>query len=154
MRTIISKILLLFLLVESIHLLSFKEFSIYKPNDIEITVLGYLQEEETISLKRGSKYQDLVKEIHAYTDTDLNVLDNNYPLYNNQTIIFEKIKNKININSASLNELCALPGIGEKTALKIIDYRNLISFKRIEDIKKVSGIGDKKYEVLKEYITI
>ena len=60
---------------------------------------------------------------------------------------------KININSADLSELTKIPGVGEKTAQKIIDYRTNNSFSSIEDIKNVPGIGDKKFEAMKDYLT-
>ncbi|WP_277218087.1 helix-hairpin-helix domain-containing protein [Peptoniphilus vaginalis] len=60
---------------------------------------------------------------------------------------------KININSADLNELTKIPGVGEKTAQKILDYRANNSFSSIEDIKNVPGIGDKKFESMKDYIS-
>ncbi|MDU5806125.1 MAG: ComEA family DNA-binding protein [Peptoniphilus harei] len=60
---------------------------------------------------------------------------------------------KININSADLSELTKIPGVGEKTAQKIIDYRTNNSFSSIEDIKNVPGIGDKKFEAMKDYIS-
>lgn len=60
---------------------------------------------------------------------------------------------KININSADLSELTKIPGVGEKTAQKIIDYRANNSFSSIEDIKNVPGIGDKKFESMKDYIS-
>lgn len=61
---------------------------------------------------------------------------------------------KVNLNTATLNELTTLNGIGEKKAEKIIQYREENgSFESIEDIKKVSGIGDKTFENLKESIT-
>ena len=48
-----------------------------------------------------------------------------------------------------------LSSIGEAKAEKIIEYRNLNgSFKTIEDIKNVSGIGDKLYDTIKAYITV
>lgn len=63
--------------------------------------------------------------------------------------------NKININKASISELKQITGIGESTANKIIDYRdNVGKFKKIEDIKEVKGIGDSKYESIKDKITI
>lgn len=61
---------------------------------------------------------------------------------------------KVNINKADKEELMTLDGIGEKTAEKIIQYREENRFKNIEDIKNVSGIGDKKYERIKNDITI
>ncbi len=61
---------------------------------------------------------------------------------------------KININTASLDELQSLNGIGEATAKKIIEYRQNSKFEKIEDILNVSGIGSSKYELIKEYICI
>lgn len=61
----------------------------------------------------------------------------------------------ININKATKEELMTLSSIGEAKAEKIIEYRNLNgSFKTIEDIKNVSGIGDKLYDTIKAYITV
>ena len=78
------------------------------------------------------------------------------------SIVNEKSKNiesrknsKININEATKEELDTLPGIGESTANKIINYRNEHGkFKTIEEIKEVSGIGDSKYEQIKDLIEV
>lgn len=62
---------------------------------------------------------------------------------------------KININTATQTELETLPGIGASTALKIINYRKENGkFKSIEDIKNVNGIGDSKYNKIKDMIKI
>ena len=62
---------------------------------------------------------------------------------------------KVNINTATQTELETLPGIGPSTALKIINYRNENgNFRSIEEIKNVVGIGNAKFEGIKEYITI
>ena len=72
---------------------------------------------------------------------------------NNVSIM--KNNSKININTANISELKQITGIGESTANKIIDYReNVGKFNKIEDIKEVKGIGDAKYESLKNKITI
>ncbi|MFP4368544.1 MAG: ComEA family DNA-binding protein [Candidatus Kapaibacterium sp.] len=60
----------------------------------------------------------------------------------------------INLNTASRVELMKLPGVGEITAMKIIEYRTENPFKKVEDIKNVKGIGDKKFQKMKEYITV
>lgn len=66
-----------------------------------------------------------------------------------------KPTSKININKATQTELEMIPGVGPSTALKIIEHREQNGkFKSIEDIKKVSGIGDAKYEKMKNYITV
>lgn len=62
---------------------------------------------------------------------------------------------KVNINLADAETLMTLDGIGEATAAKIIAYRDANgSFATIEEIKEVSGIGDKKYEAIKDSITV
>ena len=62
---------------------------------------------------------------------------------------------KVNINTATQEELDTLPGIGPSIASKIIDYREQNGkFNSIEEIKEVSGIGEAKYEKIKDSITI
>lgn len=64
-------------------------------------------------------------------------------------------KSTININTADKTALMSLPSIGEKTAQKIIDYReNNGKFQTKEELKNVTGIGDKKYSQLEEFITV
>ena len=65
------------------------------------------------------------------------------------------ILGKININTANLRQLIDLPGIGEKMAQRIIDYRLVNGpFKSKEAFKGVNGIGEKTYEALKNKIDI
>ena len=67
----------------------------------------------------------------------------------------QKSKTKININTADLNNLQTLNGIGESKAKAIIEYREKNgNFKTIEDIKNVPGIGDSTYENIKNNITV
>lgn len=62
---------------------------------------------------------------------------------------------KININTATQTQLETLPGIGPSTATKIIAHRKEKGkFTKIEDIKEVSGIGEAKFEKIKDYITV
>ncbi len=62
---------------------------------------------------------------------------------------------KININTASLEELQTLPRIGPAIAQRIIDYRKEHGpFKKIEDLLKVQGIGERVFEQIKDRITV
>ena len=62
---------------------------------------------------------------------------------------------KISINTADKVALAALPGIGDALAQRIIDYRTKNgSFPAIEDVKNVSGIGDARFNKIKDQITI
>lgn len=61
----------------------------------------------------------------------------------------------ININTASAEELATLEGIGDVTAENIVQYRDANGpFATIEDIKNVKGIGEKKFEKIKERIAV
>lgn len=65
------------------------------------------------------------------------------------------INGLVNINTADQGQLDTLPGIGSTLAQRIIQYReNNGPFKDIEDLKDVSGIGDKNFESLKDRITV
>ncbi len=75
----------------------------------------------------------------------------------NQSEVLTNAENsgKININSADLKTLDSLPGIGATRAQQIIDYREKNNgFKSIEEIKNISGIGDKTFEKIKDQISI
>lgn len=65
----------------------------------------------------------------------------------------EEIK-QVNLNTASLEELVKLPGIGEAKAQNILRYRETFSFETIEQLKEVSGIGEALFEKVKNYLTV
>ena len=65
------------------------------------------------------------------------------------------ISGKVSLNTATLDELMTLPGIGEAKAQAIIEYREEVgAFQNIEELKEVSGIGDAIFDQIKENITI
>ncbi len=64
-------------------------------------------------------------------------------------------KGRVNINTASASELEILPRIGPKVAQRIVDFRTKNgNFKKVEDIMKVQGIGEKVFDQIKDLITV
>ena len=61
---------------------------------------------------------------------------------------------KIRLNSATIEELEELPGVGEVTAQRIVEYRNLHGFNKIEDIMNVKGIGQAKFNKMRPYLEL
>ncbi|MDY3118560.1 MAG: ComEA family DNA-binding protein [Peptoniphilus sp.] len=60
----------------------------------------------------------------------------------------------VSIQNGSKEELMSLPGVGEKTADKIIEYRTAHPFTAVEDLKEVPGIGEKTFDSLKNNIRL
>ncbi len=60
----------------------------------------------------------------------------------------------VNINNATMEELMTLNGIGEAKAKAIVEYRQIMAFSSIEDIKKVRGIGEEVFSKIKDDITV
>lgn len=72
-----------------------------------------------------------------------------------QTTVNTTSSSKVNINTASATELDVLPGVGPSLAQKIIADREQNGvFKTVDDLTRVSGIGDKKLETMRDYITV
>lgn len=156
MRNISGRILFILIVLLSLALkLKETQLSLYKDSFIHVHLKGYLPYEQSVELLKGSSYEDLLNNAELYSDSESFMYSIDYPLYDNQTIEFlKKDTQTVNINTADKTELVTLPGIGEKTAEKIIEYRNITPFKCREDLMKVNGIGEKKYELLKELISV
>lgn len=134
----------------------------------EIENIKETKKEEQDLIKDTYYYKDVIKNDSNiyYKDIDSNtnnltnnIVDNNSSLDINIDEIISSDSNisndKISINEAGIDELTTLSGIGEAKAKAIIEYRTTNgSFKNIEDIMNVSGIGQAAFDKIKDYITI
>lgn len=129
-----------------------KEIS--RENQSEVFLLQD-KENENYNLINDSIAAETLKSNNKKFDYKQEVLDFNTHNLNNLQKKVEPALKSINLNSAGINDLMNLPGIGEKTAKNILDYRNNI--KKFTDIKQlldVKGIGAVKFEKIKKYIFI
>ncbi|SKA94712.1 competence protein ComEA [Caloramator quimbayensis] len=148
-----------------------KEENIEKMDDIKVYITGEVKKPGVYSLKNGDRAEKAVELAGGFTErADKNSInlamklkDEDYIKVEStqsssssiQTNIQINLSNKININTADKEQLKTLPRIGDSLAERIIDFRNKNGpFKRIEDIKKVSGIGDKMFENIKDKISV
>ena len=124
---------------------------------ITVEIRGHVRNPGVYELPIGSTYNDLLSKAVPDEDAMTDDISLQAVLYNKQLIIIpEKSSNKlISINSAGIDELISLPGIGKSTAQKIIDYRDQNgSFLSLEDLMNVKGIGYAKFSRIKEYISL
>lgn len=137
--------------------------------DIFVDIGGAVKNPQVVKLPEGSRVEDAIKAAGGLTDkadlTDINraaFLEDGEKVYIPE--VYEEGEtsgsmsqgdSRVNINTADSDELQKLNGIGPATAEKIIDYRDEHGrFSNIEDIKNVSGIGDKTFEKFEDDIKV
>ena len=127
-----------------------------KEKYISVEIKGEVVNPGVYELILGSTLEDLFKEAGLKSDADTSMYAYSEVLHNSQVIVIKKHKSDlISINTADLDQLITLPGIGKSIAQRIIDYRNLYgSFNYLEELKNVNGIGDGKFNKIKEYICL
>ena len=120
---------------------------------------GLTKDADTTSINLSSKIKDEMVividkkgEANEKIESDVSV---NSKTTSKQTVTATKQNGKISINKGTVKELTTLTGIGEAKAKKIIEYREKNGpFSKIEDIKKVSGIGESIFAKIKDNITL
>lgn len=145
---------------------------------IFVDIKGAVKNEGVYELSNGSRVTDLVKKAGGFTEdadkksvnlaeklTDEavvyvakvgeNVAQVTTPSQANNGIDQDTSSDQINLNTATLEQLQTISGIGAKRAQDIIDYRESNGgFSSIDDLKNVSGIGEKTLEKLKAEVTV
>lgn len=143
--------------------------------DITVYINGEINKPGVYKVKNGSRIDELINiagGVTANADTQkLNfakkLKDEDYIFVNNKNAAINGVPQattasgtsvsggKININTATKEELKTISGIGDVTSQKIIDYREKNGdYKTIEDLKKIGGFGDKSLENIKDKIDI
>lgn len=153
------------------------ESEIQPPQIIVVDVKGAVLHPNVYTLQEGQRLIDAIMAAGGYTaDADSRLLNHAQrltdetviyvPLVGEEVPVFESSPNDgtatsesgsslVNINSADESQLLTLTGIGPAKAAAIIKYRTEQgAFQTIEDLKKVSGIGDKTFEALSDTITV
>ena len=157
---------------------SIDEDKAQQSEDIKVHISGQINREGVYEVKEGDRLDDLIKQAGGLSpDADNNSLnlamklEDQMKIYipNKNEILNENSTNtdqlvskpdsisengKININTASKEELMTLPNIGDKRAQAIIEYRDTKKFETIEEIKNVTGIGEKFYQAMQDLITV
>ena len=151
------RLLIFLFLIFCISCANFKPVNISKLHKkiIAVDVKGAVEKEGIYYVKNGFKINDILKVIKIKNNADLSTLNLNQLLFDNDVLnIKYNDEKRISINNASLEELTSIKGIGEKIALRIIEYRNLHMFKTLDELKKIKGISNKKFEMICEKISL
>ena len=121
----------------------------------EMVIIVYSKKEISSFLDTKKDLENKLEICEKDEVTNDGCLDNSDINADKDTIVEENINSKVNINTASKEELTSLTGIGESKADDIIKYRNEVGlFTKIEDIMNIKGIGDSVFEKIKDRITI
>ena len=128
-----------------------------KPNEYD-----YSETDKNFESKLKSTFQELKSQVpdsnQKFRENEINSLADSLGIaFENNSKEQKLIKpgTKVNINTGLAADLMILPGIGQVMAERIIEYREENgSFKKPEDLMKVKGIGEKKFEVMKEFLVV
>lgn len=144
-------------------------------SEIVIDIKGEVHQPGIYRLKSGARMYELIEQAGGLTEEALETAINLAQVLQDQQMVivlhqedegFMEINasgvndsqtavTQINLNQANAQQLQELPGVGAKKAEAIIAYREEYGFfKQIDDLKKITGIGEKTFESLKEMITV
>lgn len=133
------------------------DLSSFQSEKIRVEIKGEVNQCDVYELAYQSNVKDLIQKAKGLKEeADTASLNMNQQLQNGDVIVIAKKKQqeKISINSASKEELMELVNIGEAMANRIIEYRQNITFQKIEDIMNVKGIKGKLFNKIKDFISL
>lgn len=127
---------------------------------IRVHVSGAVEKEEDVTVPMYSTVKDVLEHVQLLTEADTSSLNPSMILKDADILNIPFCKNtdemqRISINTASLIELQKIPGIGPSLAQRIIDFREQEGlFQAITDLMHVKGIGEAKFEKMKDFVTL
>jgi len=135
---------------------SFAYFYKYKDVKKDSIQFNYSKQDSLFDYAGNKLNGSKQKNIEINVDSKQELLDfSNNKIKNRKKFVKTLTEKSININTADIAALCSLPGIGNSTAKSIINYRTKVKkFTAIKEIKKVKGIGNKKFNKIKKYLII
>lgn len=157
-----KQILVIFLLFCCLLWVNINPLQLYSKHSevIHVNVEGAVKKETQLEIPLYSTIEVALNQVEVLDTADLSVLNLQTILKDGDVITIPYAKSeddvqRISINTATVSELCNLNGIGESIAQRIIEYReNNGGFQAIEDLMNVKGIGEKKFEKIKDDITL
>ncbi len=152
---------ILFLLFSAILFVNLTPAILADPKDekINVTVKGAVTNEKRIELPMYATLKDVLEVVTLTDDADLSSLNPNTILKDADIITIPHTStmssNKVSINTATASDLTELSGIGPALAARIVEYReNNGLFQTLEELMNVKGIGQAKFDSLKESISL
>jgi len=128
-----------------------------KPQQIEVNVTGEVKNSGKFTLDNYSTMEDLLVLLDFTSDAEIQYLNPAQILFHHDLIVIPKkeVFSCISINTATIEQLIRLSGIGDKTATAIIEYREQYGlFHSLEELMNVKGIGKVKFETIKDEICL
>lgn len=138
------------------------------PREVMVYVAGEVMSPGVVRMREGSRVIDALEQAGGPTQqADLEALNLAQPLQDGQKIQVPRLgeetagraqgtgSGKVNINLASREEIEKLPGIGPTLAERIVEYRESKGgFKSVDELRQVSGIGEKKFAEIRELVEV
>ena len=154
-----KRLLILFCLL--VYVFSFAispvRLSDYQTQNIRVEFSGAVKKEGMYEFEPYTTLEEALETVELEEDADLSA-------FNMQTVLKDKdvipvpVKEEqglISINNASEEQLMLLPGVGERTAELIVEYRNTNGFfQQIDDLQEVKGIGPAKLEKMRDWVCL